>query len=171
MSRSANTLSALNSAPGSFPSVKTIVQVGIRDLSQEEHALMQDSKGRLRACFDHEWADAKHSGHHLKSVVRRALAPLPEKVYVTFDVDGLDPSLCPSTGTPVPGGLRWDEAMLWLEELARSGRRIVGLDLCEVSPGPEGDPEGRGWDAAVGARLLYRLIGYALLSGERRGTA
>lgn len=58
--------------------------------------------------------------------------------------------------------------MLWLEELARSGRRVVGVDLCEVSPGPAGDPEGLGWDAAVGARLLYRLIGYALRSEEAR---
>ena len=66
------------------------------------------------------------------------------------------------TGTPVPGGLRWHETMLWLDELARSGRRIVGLDLCEVSPGPDGDLSGESWDAIVGARLLYRLIGFAL---------
>ena len=143
--------------------VKTIVQVGIRDLSQEEHALMHDSKGRVRALFDHEWADAKHSGHHLKSVVRRALAPLPEKVYVTFDVDGLEPALAPHTGTPVPGGLTWHDAMLWLDELARSGRRIVGLDLNEVTP-EHADSDGSGWDEIVGARLLYRLIGFALQS-------
>ena len=83
---------------------------------------------------------------------------------LTFDIDGLDPGLCPQTGTPVPGGLTWHEAMLWLEELTNSGRRIVGLDLCEVSPGPRGDACGESWDAAVGARLLYRLIGTALLT-------
>jgi agmatinase len=87
---------------------------------------------------------------------------------VTFDVDGLDPTLCPGTGTPVPGGFAWDEAMLVLRELAESGRRIVGAALHEVSAGPEGDPDGVSWDAMVGARLLYRLIGFAVASrGER----
>ncbi len=57
--------------------------------------------------------------------------------------------------------------MLVLSELIASGRRVVGLDLSEVSPGPAGDPGGIGWDAIVGARLLYRLIGTALAT---RGT-
>ena len=87
---------------------------------------------------------------------------LPNDVYLTFDVDGLDPTLCPGTGTPVPGGLAWDEAMLVLRELAKSGRRVVGLDLNEVSAGPEGDADGASWDAMIGARLLYRLIGCAV---------
>jgi agmatinase len=84
-------------------------------------------------------------------------------VWISFDVDGLDPTLCPNTGTPVPGGLTWHDAMLWLEELARSPRRVVGLDLNEVSPG-ETDDDVDSWDAIVGARLLYRLIGTALLT-------
>ena len=62
----------------------------------------------------------------------------------------------------MPGGFDWHETMLWLEELVASGKRIVGVDLCEVSPGPGGDPAGEGWDAVVGSRLLYRLIGAAL---------
>jgi agmatinase len=65
----------------------------------------------------------------------------------------------------VPGGLTWHETMLWIEELARSGRTIVGLDLNEVSPGDE-DPEQDSWDAIVGARLLYRLIGAAVSGGS-----
>jgi agmatinase len=77
-------------------------------------------------------------------------------------VDALDPSLCPHTGTPVPGGLSWHQAMGVLDALVRSGHRIVGFDLCEVAPGPEGDD----WDANVAARLLYKLIGYALASQQ-----
>jgi agmatinase len=74
---------------------------------------------------------------------------------VSFDIDGLDPALCPGTGTPVPGGLQFEEALYLVETIAASGRKIVGLDLCEVSPGePERDSE---WDANVGARVLYRL--------------
>ena len=143
--------------------VATIVQVGIRDCSEQERDFIADSNGRIRTLFDLDWADARHSGHNLKALVRRTLEPLPETVYVTFDVDGLEPALCPSTGTPVPGGLSWNEAMLWLDELVRSGRRIVGFDLNEVAPTP-GLELGAGWDQNVGARLLYRLIGFALRS-------
>ena len=99
------------------------------------------------------------------AVVRKYLALLPQDVWISFDIDGLDPTLCPQTGTPVPGGLNWSETNLWLEELVASGRRVVGLDLNEVNPGPDWEPEHAttdSWDAIVGARLLYRLIGTAL---------
>jgi agmatinase len=144
--------------------VARIVQVGIRDFSEEEHDYIAASQGRIQTLFDREWADAKHSGHNLKALVRRELDALPGTVYVTFDVDGLEPALCPNTGTPVPGGLDWNEASLLLDELVRSGRRIVGFDLNEVAPAA-GIEDGSGWDENVGARLLYRLIGFALRSG------
>ena len=145
--------------------VGPILQVGIRDLCDEELAVLQGSGGRLRAVFDRDWFTAKHAGRPLVDLVRASLAFLPRDVYVSFDVDGLDPAYCPSTGTPVPGGLTWDEAMLWLEELVRSGRRIVGFDLTEVAPAAGVEP-GQGWDEIVGARLLYRLIGFALRSRD-----
>jgi len=143
--------------------VARIVQVGIRDFSEEERDFIAASQGRIRTLFDLEWADATHSGHGKKALVRRTLADLPQDVYVTFDVDGLEPALCPSTGTPVPGGFTWNEALLWLEELVLSGRRLVGCDLNEVAPAPAGEP-GAGWDETVGARLLYKLIGSLLAS-------
>jgi agmatinase len=83
-------------------------------------------------------------------------------VYLSWDIDGLDPTLCPGTGTPVPGGLSFSQAVGLLEGLVRSGRRIVGFDLNEVAPGPDGGE----WDANVGARLLYKQIGYALRSAR-----
>jgi len=140
--------------------VARIVQVGVRDFSEEERDFIDASKGRIQTVFDLDWADAKHAGQNLKAFVRRALGALPANVYVTFDVDGLEPTQCPNTGTPVPGGLSWNEAMLWLDELVRSGRRIVGCDLNEVAPANGVEP-GEGWDENVGARLLYRLIGFA----------
>jgi agmatinase len=143
--------------------VARIVQVGVRDFSEEERDFIHASQGRIQTTFDLDWADAKHSGQNLRAFVRRTLEALPTNVYVTFDVDGLEPALCPNTGTPVPGGLSWNEAMLWLDELVRSGRRIVGCDLNEVAPAPGVEP-GEGWDENVGARLLYRLIGFALRS-------
>lgn len=150
---------------GRLDSVGALVQVGVRDLGQREHEAIRSDPDRIATLFDTEWAAARLDGANLRARVRETLARLPATVYVSFDIDGLDPALCPNTGTPVPGGLSWHETMLWLEELARSGRRVVGLDLCEVNPGPaagEDDDPGRSWDAAVGARLLYRLIGTAL---------
>lgn len=142
--------------------VSTIVQVGIRDLGEDEFEAIAFAGERMRTLYDTDWARAKVDQFELRSFVRERLTPLPDEVYVTFDVDGLDPTLCPNTGTPVPGGLNWHETMLWLDELKHSGRRIVGLDLVEVSPGPERDEKTDSWDAIVGARLLYRLIGTAL---------
>lgn len=141
--------------------VSRLVQVGIRDIGERELALLHESEGRVQTLFDRDWQRAKIDGANLRELAAKTIALLPDDVYVSFDVDGLDPTLCPNTGTPVPGGLVWHEAMLWLDELARSRRRIVALDLNEVSPG-ETDPEVDAWDAIVGARLLYRLIGTAL---------
>ncbi len=140
--------------------VARLVQVGIRDLCEQEFDTIQ-SDARIDAVFADDLASARFDGR-ASELARKTIALLPSTVYVTFDVDGLDPTLCPNTGTPVPGGLLWDEAMVWLTALAQSGKRVVGLDLNEVSPGPEGDPGGTSWDAIVGARLLYRLIGAAL---------
>lgn len=153
--------SILFNALDRLPSVWGAVQVGVRDLGRREHERILSSRGRIRTLFDTDWSAAAFEAGGQLELVRRWIGLLPEKVWITFDVDGLDPTLCPSTGTPVPGGLSWGEAMLWLRELARSGRRVIGLDLCEVSPG-EAPADVDSWDAIVGARLLYRLIGTAL---------
>jgi agmatinase len=86
-------------------------------------------------------------------IAARVLRPMPKMVWVSFDVDGLDPALCGRTGTPVPGGLSWRETLLLLQLLA-DDHEIVGFDVVEV-----GDDE---WDANVGARLLYKLAGWAI---------
>lgn len=150
--------------------VSRLVQVGVRDLSEQEHDAIHASQGRIRTLFDDDWATARLGGADLRTAVRKQLAYLPREVYVSCDIDGLEPSLCPNTGTPVPGGLSWSEVRLWLDELVRSGRRVVGMDLVEVNPGPEPEFEAAGrdsrsedsWDAMVGARLLYRMISAAL---------
>ncbi len=147
-----------------IPSIAKLVQIGIRDVSGIEHEYVAASGGRIRTLFDRDWARARLAGEDVRALVRFYLDLLPREIWISFDVDGLDPTLCPNTGTPVPGGLSWHEAMLWLDELARSDHRVVGLDLNEVSPGEGGDPEGKSWDAIVGARLLYKLIGAALVN-------
>lgn len=139
-----------------------LVQVGIRDFCEDEYDLIRASKGRITTLFDRDWQNAKLEGRDLKRVVRAHLAKLPRDVYVSFDIDALDPTLCPNTGTPVPGGLSWGEAMFWLDELVRAKKRVVALDLNEVNPGPDDDGESDSFDAMVGARLLYRMIATAL---------
>lgn len=139
-------------------SLGPVLQVGLRDFGQAEHEEIKAKPDKLRTVFDSDWSRARLEGRDLAAYVRDSLAFLPETVWVTFDVDGLDPSLCPGTGTPVPGGLTWAEAMLWLEELKASGRRVIGSDLVEVAPGAP-LRGGDSWDAIVGARLLYRLAG------------
>ncbi len=155
--------SIMHNVTTKLPRVSKLVQVGIRDLGEREHAAIAGSKGRIQTLLDVDWGRAKADGTNLRHLVRRTIQELPDQVWISFDVDGLDPTLCPNTGTPVPGGLSWHDAMLWLEELARSSKRVVGLDLNEVSPG-ETPSDVDSWDAIVGARLLYRLIGTALLS-------
>jgi agmatinase len=135
-----------------------LVQVAIRDLSEEEHAAIADSHGRIVTFFDAALATERMAGVPFSAQLSRIVAALPHEVYLSFDIDGLDPALCPNTGTPVPGGLSFHEASALVAAVARSGRKIVGFDLCEVAPG---DDE---WDGNVGARLLYKMIGWTLIS-------
>jgi len=140
-----------------------LVSVGVRDVGASELAFAE-ARG-VHAWHDAAMAWSLAAGATWLSLVEQILAPLPEAVWVSFDVDGLDPSLCPNTGTPVPGGLTWRQATTLLRALAASGRRLVGFDLCEIAPG-EG-PAAQSWDAIVGARLLYKLAGWAIHTRQR----
>lgn len=143
-----------------IPQVGRIVQVGIRDFCEEELDFSNASQGRIVTHFDAKLAMERMRGATWAQQVQRVITALPEKVWLSYDIDGLDPTLCPHTGTPVPGGMSYLEACFLTGEVARSGRTIVGLDLNEVAPGPEGDE----WDGNVGARLLYKMIGWMFAS-------
>ncbi|MBK8259067.1 MAG: agmatinase family protein [Polyangiaceae bacterium] len=141
-----------------IPGVGRIVQVGIRDFSEDENNFIQGSNGRIVTFFDRDLAARSFEGEPFAKTAAAIVENLPQHVYISFDIDGLDPSLCPNTGTPVPGGLTFREAVFLLAQVAKSGRKIVGFDLNEVAPGKGGDE----WDANVGARLLYKMAGFAL---------
>jgi len=143
--------------------VERIVQVGIRDLSEEERDVITGSQGRIVTFFDPDVARRTFEGEPFAKILRAAIQKLPKHVYLSFDIDGLDPTLCPHTGTPVPGGLSFPEVSALIAGVVASGRRIVGFDLDEVAPGPDGDE----WDGNVGARLLYKMIGWMLKSEQR----
>jgi agmatinase len=138
-----------------IPQVSKIVQVGIRDFGEGEMDFGCEQGKRVHTCYDDVWAERIASGTSFADLTREAVSQLPEKVYISFDIDALDPALCPHTGTPVPGGLSFNQAVLLLDALRQSGKTVVGFDLVEVCPGPEGDE----WDANVGARMLYKLCG------------
>ncbi len=145
------------------PGVARLTQVGIRDFGMRERQLVEQSKGRVRCFYDQDLRDRQAAGGARaawNAICKDIVKTLPSKVYISFDIDGLTPDHCPATGTPVPGGLTFAEVAHLLAVLAKSGKRVVGFDLCEVAPSA-GDGE---WNANVGARVLYKLMGCTLAS-------
>jgi agmatinase len=143
---------------------KSLVQVAIRDFSQEEYTLTQKRRD-IRTFFDLKLKKDLFSGRSWSDVCNEIVAELPHNVYLSFDIDGLSPEYCPSTGTPVPGGLSFDQANYLISRVVESGHKIVGFDLNEVAPSGSDSDE---WDGNVGARLLYKLCGWSVLSQTDR---
>ncbi len=151
-----------------IPQVSKLVQVGLRDYGEGEATFGRSQKKRAFSHFDFEWSRRLDDGERFERLCREAIEPLPQHVYISFDIDGLDPALCPHTGTPVAGGLSFNRASMLIELLARSDRTIIGFDLNEVSPGLKPRPNEPEWDANVGARALYKLCGAAAIATGRR---
>ena len=125
--------------------------MGIRDYCEEEVTYIEQSQGRVKTFFDRNLKHAVYSGKSIQSIHQEIIDELPQKVFLSFDIDGLDPKLCPNTGTPVAGGLEFEEVLFLLEKLVDSGRQLIGFDLNEVATGDSD------WDANVAGRLLYRI--------------
>ena len=140
-----------------FSNVKKLVQVGIRDYCHQEKELAMSQPERIKVFFDRDCRRRLYEGTCWRDIVDEVIGQLPQKVYLSIDIDALDPKLCPNTGTPVPGGLEYEELMYLLNRIREAGRDIIGFDLCEVSPSPDGGD----WDGNVGARVLFHLCGVA----------
>ena len=139
--------------------ISHLVQVGIRDYCEAELKLIQSDK-RISTFFDRDIKQQQFNGKNWAEICENIISLLPQNIYLSFDIDGLDPKLCPNTGTPVPGGLELEQALFLIERLVQSGRKIIGFDLNEVAPGSDE------WDANVGARLLYRLANMCMVSND-----
>jgi agmatinase len=139
-----------------IPQISKLVQVGLRDICQEEVDIINNSHSRIVAYYDTKIKQEMYSGKTWLDVCREIINHLPQYVHISFDVDGLDPKLCPNTGTPVPGGLELEQSFCLFRQLVNSGRKIIGFDLCEV-----GDAE---WDGNVGARIVLKLANFMNLS-------
>lgn len=140
---------------------KRLVQVGIRDFCKEEFDYIE-SHPNISCFFDRELKKLSYKGLSWNYLCEKIVNELPQNVYISFDIDGLTPNLCPHTGTPVPGGINFEEMVHLLSTLSNSGKNIIGFDLCEVAPDPT-DSENE-WDGNVGARVLYQLCGWTLKS-------
>ncbi len=140
-----------------IPGIGGVAQVGLRDVGAAEAEFAQ-AEPRVSWFTDPQMQRALGEGTPWLTLVHSIIAVLPETIWITLDIDGLEPALCPGTGTPVPGGLTWGQVCLLLAEVAER-RTIVGFDLNEVGPGE--------WDGNVGARLLYKLCGHAVRSHSR----
>ncbi len=141
---------------------KALVQVGIRDFSPGEYDYIQ-KHGAIHTFFDPLVKRRLNNGESWQKICNEMVALLPHKVYISFDIDGLMPDLCPNTGTPVPGGLSFDQALTLFATLHEAGKQIIGFDLCEVA-----QAEGTEWDGNVGARILFKLCGWTMLTNGLR---
>lgn len=142
-----------------FPEVKPLIQIGVRDYCEEESSRILQNPERIKTFFDRNIKHSLYRGDSWDRICQRILKEIPDYLYISFDIDGLDPSLCPNTGTPVPGGFQPEEIFYLLEKIVLSGKKIIGFDLNEVAPG-----EGTGPDAIVAARALYRLCNLTCIS-------
>lgn len=129
-----------------------LCSVGIRDFCQQEYDYFQ-KKENIKIFFDEDLKTASFQGTSWAKQCEAIISELGENVYISLDVDGLQPSLCPNTGTPVPGGLSYNQFVFLLATLSKHNKKVVGFDLCEVSCGSSTSQ----WDANVGARLLLKM--------------
>ncbi|NEQ18269.1 MAG: hypothetical protein F6K44_33220 [Moorea sp. SIO3E2] len=128
--------------------ISRLVQVGIRDVCEAEMAMV-NSDSKVVIFDDWQLTANAYEGITWAAQCHKTISNLPDKVYISFDIDGLNPSYCPHTGTPVPGGLEFNEAIYLLRSLVQTGKTIIGFDLCEVAPGDVGDE----WDGNVKANI------------------
>ncbi|MBK7883174.1 MAG: agmatinase family protein [Chitinophagaceae bacterium] len=143
-----------------IPELKKLVQVGIRDYSESEFDYILNNKERLVTYFDKDIKERQYEGQTWRQITDEIVNHLPEKVFISFDIDGLDPKLCPHTGTPVQGGFETEQVFYLFKRVLQSGRKLVAFDLNEI--GVSHDER----DENVGARCLFKLCNLLMASNS-----
>ena len=138
------------------PAISHLVSVGVRDYCPLELKMAEEQSDRICIFFDRDMKRQLCEGTPWQAICDQIVDRLPAMVYLSFDVDGLDPKLCPHTGTPVPGGLELWQVDYLLCKILESGRQLIGFDLVEVGF------QHSDWDSNVGARILFRLCNLAV---------
>lgn len=152
--------SVMYNALEEIPSLTKLVQVGIRDYSEGEWNYISNSGFRVITYLDKRIRERRFEGETWKQIVDEIVNHLPDKVYISFDIDGLDRKYCPNTGTPVPGGFEMEEVFYLIRRISDSGRKLIGFDLVEIAVGQTD------WDSNVGARCLWRLCNLLTLNNS-----
>ncbi len=130
-----------------------LAQAGIRNFSKSEVPFVD--RGPVATAPAH----MTRTPADMRKAIERFLEHLTDDVYITVDIDGLDPSLVPGTGTPEPGGLTWYETLDYLRPIFAQ-KHVVGFDIVEVAP-----LEGSSVSEFVAAKLAYRMMGYRMIGG------
>jgi agmatinase len=143
--------SVMYNALEELPQLKKLVQVGVREFCEEEWNYITNSEFRIITYFDREIKERQYEGQTWKTIADEMIDHLPEKVFISFDIDGLDPKLCPHTGTPVQGGFETGQVFYLFKRLLSSGRKLIGFDLNEIGVSQDE------WDENVGAHCLFKL--------------
>ena len=143
--------SVMFNALAEIPALEKLVQIGTRDYCEEEWDFICNSNHRVITYLDKKIKERQYEGETWKQIVDEMVNHLPNKVYISFDVDGLDRKYCPNTGTPVQGGFETEEVFYLIKKVHESGRNIIGFDLVEIGVGQTD------WDSNVGSRILWRL--------------
>ena len=147
-----------------IPELIKLVQIGTRDYSLSELEYIKNSNKRVVTYFDRNIKEREYEGETWQSVTDDIISQLPQKVYLSFDIDGLDPKLCPNTGTPVQGGFETQQIYYLLRKILQSGRHLIGFDLNEVGVSTNE------WDENVGARILFKLCNLMIASNDQHAT-
>lgn len=143
---------------------KQLIQLGIRDFCQDEY---EYTKAHPAICtfYDRDVKRKMAQGNTWHQICAEILKKIPtEKIYFSFDIDGLNPAMCPNTGTPVPGGQEYDQIIELMDFLVKNRKKLVGFDLNEVAPTSADQLDC--WDGNVGSRVLYNLCCYTLYSND-----
>jgi agmatinase len=150
--------SIMYNALNEIPQLTRLVQVGVRDYSQSEWDYICNSSNRVVTYFDKQIKERQFEGLSWQYLADEIINHLPQKVYISFDIDGLNRTLCPHTGTPVPGGFETEQLFYLFRKILESGRQLIGFDLCEVGI------SSNEWDENVGARVLFKLCNLMVAS-------
>lgn len=146
-----------------IPQLSRLLQIGTRDYSISEKEYIENSNGRVVTYFDKSIKERQYEGETWKSIAEEMIGHLPQKVYISFDIDGLDPKLCPNTGTPVQGGFDTQQIYYLFKKIIQSGRQVIGFDLNEVGISTNE------WDENVGARILFKMCNLMIASKKING--